>query len=127
MTQTQIKSKIEPHFVVSFPVQAEWNEEQTGRLVETSGETEYVGPSSAVVHLHQLPSVGSHITISVQAADGVKLEAKVEVLRLVRDAEQPLASLNVLSAKREWRGKIWEQAGAIASARAANNEDETSD
>ena len=126
MTQTQIKSKIEPHFVVSFPVQAEWNEEQTGRLVETSGETEYVGPAGAVVHLHQLPSVGSHITVSVQAADGVKLEAKMEVLRLVRDAEQPLASLNLLSAKREWRGKIWGHAGVVAS-RAASNGDETDD
>ena len=126
MAQAEIKSKVEPHFIVSFPVQAEWNEEQTGRHVSTEGATEYIGPAGAVVHLQQLPSVGSHITISVQAADGVKLEAKVEVLRLVRDAQQPLASLNLLSAKREWRGKIWGQAGVIAS-RAARNGDETGD
>ena len=125
MAQTEIKSKLEPHFVVSFPVQAEWNEEQTGKHVSTEGATEYVGPAGAVVHLHQLPSVGSRITISIQAADGVKLEAKVEVLRLVRDAEQPLASLNLLSAKREWRGKIWEQAGVIASRAATNGDDAT--
>ncbi len=115
MTQTEVRSKIEQRFIVNFPVQAEWDEEKTGEHISTEGATEYVGPTGAVVHLQQLPSVGSHITISIQAADGLKVEARAEVVRLVRDAQQPLASLNVLSAKREWRGKIWEQAGEIAS------------
>jgi hypothetical protein len=123
MAQAEIKSKVEQRFVVSFPVQAEWDEEQTGRHIVTEGTTEYIGPAGAVVHLQQLPSVGSHITISVQTAEGVTLEARAEVLRLVRDAAQPLASLNVLSAKREWRGKIWEHAGVIASRASNNGED----
>jgi hypothetical protein len=121
MAQTEIKQKVEPRFIVSFPVQAEWNEEKTGRLVTTEGATEFVGPTSAVVHLQQLPTVGSRITITIDAADGQRVEAKAEVLRLVRDAQQPLASLNLLSGKKEWRGKVWSQAGIVA-ARASSGE-----
>lgn len=121
MTQTEIKPKIEPHFIVNFPVQAEWDEERTGQHVVTEGTTEHIGPAGAVVQLQQLPSVGSHITISVQAVGGHKLEAKAEVVRLVRDAQQPLASLTVISARREWRGKIWGPAGVAAARATANN------
>lgn len=122
MAEIEIKQKVEPRFIVSLPVHAEWNEEKTGRLVTTEGATEFVGPTGAVVHLQQLPTVGSRISITIQAADGERVEAKAEVLRLVRDAQLPLASLNVLSGKKEWRGKVWSHAGVVAAAARSSSE-----
>jgi hypothetical protein len=115
MSQTHIKPQAGQRFLVNLPVRAEWDEERTGRHVVVEGTTENIGPAGAIVHLQQLPAVGSRITISIQGAKGPEVTASAEVLRLVRDVQQPLVSLNIVNATKEWRGNIWEPAGILAS------------
>jgi hypothetical protein len=124
MSQTHTKQHAEQRFLVNLPVRAEWDEERTGRHVVVEGTTENIGPTGAMVQLQQLPAVGSHITISIQGAKGPEVTARAEVLRLVRDVRQPLVSLNVVNATKEWRGHIWEPAGILAS-QAAEKTDES--
>jgi lysophospholipid acyltransferase (LPLAT)-like uncharacterized protein len=109
-----MKQHTEPRYHVNLPVRAEWNEKKTGKHVVTEGTTEMVGPAEALVHLQQLPAVGSRITISIEGAKGAHVTANAEVLRLVRDIQQPLASLSVVNAKKQWRGLVWEPAGTRA-------------
>ena len=123
MSRTEVKQHAGPRYLVSLPVRAEWNEKRTGKHVITEGTTENVGPTGAVVHLEQLPTVGSRIIISIQGAGGPKIRARAEVVRLVRDIRQPLVSLSVVDARDEWRGKVWEPAGTLASRRAKAEED----
>ncbi|MGB7926425.1 MAG: hypothetical protein WCF57_24500 [Pyrinomonadaceae bacterium] len=106
-----MKQHTEPRYHVNLPVRAEWNEKKTGKHVVTEGVVEVVGPAEALVHLQQLPAVGARITISVEGAKGAHVTANAEVLRLVRDIQQPLASLSVVDAKKQWRGLVWEPAG----------------
>ena len=113
MPQTIMKQHTEPRYHVNLPVRAEWDE-KTGKHVVTEGTVEMVGPAEALVHLQQLPAVGARITISVEGAKGAHVTANAEVLRLVRDIQQPLASLSVVNAKKEWRGLVWEPAGIRA-------------
>ncbi len=108
-TATEQRSRGQ-RFLVNLPVQAEWREETTGKLVVAEGTTENVGPEGAVVTLAQLPAVGSHIRLSVPGARGSHIETVAEVVRLVRDLRQPLASLSIIKAKKEWRGMVWEPA-----------------
>ena len=110
MSHTTMKQHTEPRYHVNLPVRAEWNEKRTGKHVVTEGITEIVGPAEALVHLQQLPAVGSRITISIEGAKGAHVTANAEVLRLVRDIQQPLASLSVVNAKKQWRGLVWEPA-----------------
>lgn len=97
-------------FLVNLPVQAEWREETTGKLVTAEGTTENVGPEGAVVTFAQLPAVGSRIRLSVPGERGSHLETVAEVVRLVRDLRQPMASLSIVKAKKEWRAVVWEAA-----------------
>jgi hypothetical protein len=124
MSQTQIKQQAEQRFLVSLPVRAEWDEERTGRHIVVEGTTENIGPAGAIVQLQQLPAVGSCITISIQGAKGPEVTALAEVLRLVRDVRQPLVSLSVVNARKEWRGNIWQHAGILAS-QAASKDNES--
>lgn len=114
MSNTEIEqsssSSTGQRFLVNLPVQAEWREEATGKLVVAEGTTENVGPEGAVVTFAQLPAVGSHIRLSVPGARGSHLETVAEVVRLVRDLRQPLASLSIIKAKKEWRATVWEAA-----------------
>jgi hypothetical protein len=110
MSHTEIEQNNGPRFLVNLPVQAEWLEEGTGKRVVADGTTENVGPSGAVVTFAQLPAVGSRIRLSVPGASGSHLETVAEVVRLVRDLRQPLASLSIIKAKKEWRGMVWEPA-----------------
>jgi hypothetical protein len=110
MPDLAMKQHNETRYHVNLPVRAEWNEKRTGKRIVTEGVMEVVGPAGALVHLQQLPAVGSRITISVQGARGAHVTANAEVLRLVRDIQQPLASLSVVNAKRQWRGLVWEPA-----------------
>ena len=121
MPQTEIRQDTGTRHLVNLPVRAEWDEERTGTHVIAEGVTENVGPAGAVVHLPQLPAVGSRINISVQVANGSQLQATGEVLRLVRDPQMPLASLNIVSACEKWRGMIWEQAKTNTSQPAADD------
>jgi hypothetical protein len=110
-TETGQSSNTGQRFLVNLPVQAEWREEKTGKLVVAEGTTENVGPEGAVVTLAQLPAVGSRIRLSVPGARGRShLETVAEVVRLVRDLRQPLASLSIIKAKKEWRAVVWEAA-----------------
>jgi lysophospholipid acyltransferase (LPLAT)-like uncharacterized protein len=127
MSQTQVKQHAEQRFLVSLPVRAEWDEERTGQHIVVEGTTENIGPAGAMVQLQQLPAVGSCITISVQGAKGPEVTARAEVLRLVRDVRQPLASLSVVNATKEWRGNIWEPAGILASQPASKDDDSEQD
>jgi lysophospholipid acyltransferase (LPLAT)-like uncharacterized protein len=127
MSQTQVKQHAEQRFLVSLPVRAEWDEERTGQHIVVEGTTENIGPAGAMVQLQQLPAVGSCITISVQGAKGPEVTARAEVLRLVRDVRQPLVSLSVVNATKEWRGNIWEPAGILASQPASKDEDSEQD
>jgi hypothetical protein len=115
MPHSGMKQETGPRYSINLPVRAEWHEKQTGKHVVTEGVTEIVGPAGALVHLQQLPTVGSRITISIEGAAGAHVTANAEVLRLVRDVQQPLASLSVFNARKEWRGLIWETAGIRVS------------
>ncbi|HVG32840.1 MAG TPA: hypothetical protein VM911_07165 [Pyrinomonadaceae bacterium] len=106
----QSNSSTGQRFLVQLPVQAEWLEEKTGRRVVAAGTTENVGPEGAMVTFEQLPAVGSRIRLSVPGARGSHLETVAEVVRLVRDLRQPLASLSIIKAKKEWRAVVWERA-----------------
>ncbi|MFL6229878.1 MAG: hypothetical protein ACJ741_13985 [Pyrinomonadaceae bacterium] len=107
----QTEQRIGQRYVAYFPVRAEWDEE-TGEHVVAEGETENVGPAGALVHLHQLPRVGSRVQLSVMEEDEpkVRLAAVVEVLRVERNPVQPLAALQLVNADEEWRGLVWEPA-----------------
>lgn len=122
MSHATMKQHTEPRYHVNLPVRAEWNEKKTGKHVVTEGIIEMVGPAGALVHLQQLPAVGTRITISVEGARGAHVTANAEVLRLVRDIQQPLASLSVVNARKEWRGLVWEPAGTRAQQAAAEND-----
>jgi len=113
MPRTEINQQTGPRYVVNLPVRAEWNEKK--KHIVTEGSTEYVGPSGALVHLPQLPAVGSRITISIKDVKGASIKAHAEVLRLVRDLAQPLASLSILdaTAQKKWRTRVWEPAASI--------------
>ncbi len=113
MPRTEVKEQNGPRYLVSLPVRAEWDEKKTGKHIVTEGTTENIGPTGALVHLQQLPSVGSRIIITVQMAEGPEVKARAEVLRLVRDLGHPLASLRVVNSREEWRGSVWEAAGTI--------------
>ena len=127
MSHTTTKQHAEPSYSVNLPVRAEWNEKRTGKHIVTEGITEIVGPAGALVHLQQLPAVGTRITISVEGAEGAYVTANAEVLRLVRDIQQPLASLSVVNARKQWRGLVWELAGTRLAQPAAEETRGSSD
>lgn len=98
-----------PRYVISLPVRAEWDDAQSGEHIVVEGETENVGPTGALVHLSQLPMVGSRVQLAVlDEARSARVQAVVEVLRIERDPAQPLAALQLMNATEEWRGLIWE-------------------
>ncbi|HEX8775609.1 MAG TPA: hypothetical protein VF735_18710 [Pyrinomonadaceae bacterium] len=124
MSYTDIERTLGQRFLVNLPVHAEWDEESTGQHVVAEGTTENIGPAGAMVTFAQLPAVGSHIRISVPGARGSHIETVAEVVRLVRDLRQPLASLSIIKAKKEWRGMVWEPARIQATQAAQNDTDE---
>ncbi|HEX8140985.1 MAG TPA: hypothetical protein VF553_00195 [Pyrinomonadaceae bacterium] len=124
MSFTDIEQSTGPRFLVNLPVHAEWDEESTGKHVIAEGTTENVGPSGAMVTFAQLPAVGSHIRISVPGARGSHIETVAEVVRLVRDLRQPLASLSIIKAKKEWRGMVWEPARIQATQNSQDDAEE---
>lgn len=97
-----------PRYMISLPVRAEWDDDQSGEHIVAEGETENVGPEGALVHLPQLPSVGSRVQLIVLEGEKSKLETVAEVLRLERNPAQPLAALQLINATDEWRGLVWE-------------------
>ena len=97
-----------PRYVIHLPVRAEWDDERSGTHVVAEGETENVGPMGALVHLPQLPEVGSRVQLIVPDAQGLTVSAVAEVLRLERNPVQPLAALQLIDATDEWRGLVWE-------------------
>jgi hypothetical protein len=106
----QVEHRIGQRYVAYFPVRAEWDDE-AGEHIVTSGETENVGPAGALVHLHQLPLVGSRVQLAVLEEDDepkVRLQTVAEVLRVERNPSQPLAALQLINADDEWRGMIYE-------------------
>jgi hypothetical protein len=124
MSYTDIEQSTGPRFLVNLPVHAEWDEESTGKHVIAEGTTENVGPAGAMVTFERLPAVGSHIRISVPGARGSHIETVAEVVRLVRDLRQPLASLSIIKAKKEWRGMVWEPARIQAMQSAQDGSEE---
>ena len=98
-------------YVAYFPVRAEWDDE-AGEHVVAVGETENVGPAGALVHLQQLPLVGSRVRLDVLEEDEprVRISAEAEVLRVERNPVQPLAALQLVEADENWRGMVYESA-----------------
>jgi hypothetical protein len=108
--QTVTEQRTGPRYLASLLVRAEWETEE-GKHIVAEGTTENVGPDGALVHLQrELPDVGSRVRLAVLSDDGQKLQVVTEVLRLERNAAYPLAALQLLSAKEEWRGLVWEPA-----------------
>ncbi len=105
-----IEQRAAPRYMISIPVRAEWDDTDSGERVVTDGATENVGPGSALVHLQQLPDVGSRIRLLVIDEGGTRLQVVAEVLRVERNPAQPLAALQLLDATDEWRGLVWEPA-----------------
>jgi hypothetical protein len=97
-----------PRYMISLPVRAEWDDDASGEHIVAEGETENVGPEGALVHLPQLPNVGSRVQLIVLEGAASKLETVAEVLRLERNPAQPLAALQLINATDEWRGLVWE-------------------
>ncbi len=97
-----------PRYMIKIPVRTEWDDEESGEHIVAEGETENVGPSGALVHLSQLPEVGSRVQLTVPDAQGLTVSAVAEVLRLERNPVQPLAALLLIDANDEWRGLVWE-------------------
>ena len=124
MSHTEITQSEGPRFLVNLPVRAEWDEESTGRHVIAEGTTENIGPAGAMVTFAQLPAVGTRIRISVPGVGGSHIETVAEVVRLVRDLRQPLASLSILKAKKEWRGMVWEPARIQATETTSSKDDQ---
>jgi hypothetical protein len=110
------EQRLGQRYVAYFPVRAEWDDDESGEHVVTEGETENVGPAGTLVHLRQLPRVGSRVQIAVleeeEPEDGrkVRLQAVAEVLRVERNPVQPLAALQLVNADEEWRGVVYESA-----------------
>jgi hypothetical protein len=105
----QVEHRIGQRYVAYFPVRAEWDDE-AGEHVVALGATENVGPTGALVHLHQLPLVGSRVQLAVLEEDEpkVRLQTVAEVLRVERNPSQPLAALQLINANEEWRGMVYE-------------------
>jgi hypothetical protein len=107
------EQRVGQRYVAYFPVRAEWDDDESGEHVTTEGATENVGPAGALVHLHQLPRVGSRVKLNVLEEDEptVRLSAEAEVLRVERNPVQPLAALQLVGEDDpEWRGRVWESA-----------------
>jgi hypothetical protein len=106
-----IEHRIGPRYVAYFPVRAEWDDE-AGAHVVAEGETENVGPTGALVHLQQLPQVGSRVRIDVLEEDEprVRVSAEAEVLRVERNPVQPLAALQLVEVDKKWQDSIYESA-----------------
>lgn len=122
-----IEHRTGPRYLVQLQVRAEWDDDASGQHIVAEGETENVGPDGALVHLEQLPDVGSRVQLVVQAEQGLELSAVAEVLRLERNPAQPLAALQLLDATDEWRGLIWEPAAPRARKVETAEEEEDSD
>ncbi len=97
-----------PRYVISLPVRAEWDDGASGKHIVVEGQTTNVGPMGALVHLEQLPEVGSRVQIAVMRVGAPKVSAVAEVLRIERNPAQPLAALQLMNANDEWRGLVWE-------------------
>jgi hypothetical protein len=106
------EQRVGQRYVAYFPVRAEWDDAESGEHVMTEGETENVGPAGALVHLHQLPRVGSRVQLAVLEEDEpkVRIKMEVEVLRVERNPAQPLAALQLINDDDEWRGGVYELA-----------------
>ncbi len=116
-----------PRYVVQLPVQAEWTDTESGKHFVTEGETANVGHDGTLVHLRrELPGVGNRVHLIVQDEHGTRVSVVAEVLRLERNAAQPLAVLQLLDATDEWRGLVWEPA-APRYAEPAKNDEESDD
>ncbi len=120
-----IEQRAAPRYMISIPVRAEWDDTDSGARVVTDGATENVGPRSALVHLQQLPDVGSRIRLLVIDEGGTRLQVVAEVLRVERNPAQPLAALQLLDATDEWRGLVWEP--AAPAVRQASDESDGED
>lgn len=94
-------------YLVNLPVRAEWDGEGGEHFV-VEGATENVGPEGALVHLKQLPDVGSRVQLVVLDGERYRLAVVAEVLRIERNPAQPLAALQLISALEEWQGLVWE-------------------
>ncbi|MCA1593232.1 MAG: hypothetical protein LC754_11400 [Acidobacteria bacterium] len=103
-----VEQRTGPRYPIHIPVRAEWDDEASGEHIVSEGETENVGPAGALVHLSQLPDVGSRVQLIVLDAQGLTLETITEVLRLEHNPVQPLAALLLIDATDEWRGLVWE-------------------
>ena len=113
-----------PRYPVSMPVQAEWDDSRSGEHIICEGETENIGPEGALVHLNHLPQVGDRIKLRVIEEGKRGLQVQVDVLRLERNPVQPLAALQLVDRREEWRGRVWELAAIKVNERDPNDYDE---
>lgn len=122
--QLGMESRGGPRYPVTVQVEAEWDDIRSGEHVIAGGETANIGPEGALVHLHQLPQVGAHIKLRVVGEGDLGLQVHVEVLRLERNPVQPLAALQLLDRREEWRGQVWEPAALKVNERDPNDYEE---
>ena len=103
-------------YEVSLPVRAEWDEADTERHVFTEGVTQNIGPHGALIHLQEMPSVGSRLRLAIMDPEAGPQEVEVlaRVLRLERNPSCSLAAIDLLEAEEKWRSTIWEAARSRA-------------
>ena len=123
---SSVEQRTGPRYLVALPVRAEWDENASGKHVVAEGTTENIGPQGALVHLPQLPAVGSRVELMVLDKAGAepRLQVPAEVLRLERNPAQPLAALQLIDATDEWRGLVWEPAKLLMNAPSPEDEDD---
>ncbi|HYP52631.1 MAG TPA: hypothetical protein VEQ42_03775 [Pyrinomonadaceae bacterium] len=123
-TEQQTEQRTGPRYLIALPVRAEWDDAE-GSHVVVEGATENVGPEGTLVHLRQLPDVGSRVRLTVLDGEKYRLEAVAEVLRIERNPGHPLAALQLITGADEWRGLVWEPSSPEARAeRGEFDEDE---
>ena len=113
-----------PRYLETLEVRVEWDETD-GTHIVTEGTTENVGPEGTLVHLpRRLPEVGGRVRLEVQDPDGKKLLVVTEVLRIERNPGHPLAALQLLDSRDEWRGLIWQPAALRFNTPVVRTEDD---
>jgi hypothetical protein len=105
--ETQIpRTPLHERIMAKLRVQASWLDKNTGESVSVEGTTENVGGSTALVNFETLPPVGSELCLRVLDEDTTLFESPVEVIRVERDPNKPLAALAILRNLTKWNDVV---------------------
>jgi hypothetical protein len=107
-----------------LPIEAEWTDSRTRKKVKAVGQTQNVGPSTALVNMQPLPLVGDEIKLTVTFEGKTLIETRAEVIRIQRDLVMPLAALSIVDKEENWDTAVWSAANEIAASQMVVDEDD---